>query len=234
MTNQSAQVTDQPADGLRIDARHNRERIIAAAAEAFAERGLDISMAAIARRADVGVATLFRRFPTKTALVEEVFSRQFRACGELLEDALADPDPWRAFCALLESVRRMQVADRGFAEAFILAGSPGSVTDERIGFAEHGFAVLVERAKNAGGLRTDFSLSDLILILLSVGGVATGPQTLAEVASQRLLGYLIESFAARPGAERRALPPALNVDFRTTVDAIGQASEPVSSRARPN
>lgn len=228
MTDRSAQVADQPADELRIDARNNRDRIVHAAAEAFAERGLDISMAAIARRAGVGVATLFRRFPTKTALVEAVFARQFRACGDLLSEALADPDPWRAFCSLLESVRRMQVADRGFAEAFIIAGSPGAETDERIVFAEQGFAVLVQRAKDAGRLRADFSLPDLILVLLSIGGVATGPPALADVGSQRLLGYLIESFAAQPGVERRTLPAAPEVDFRTTVDLIGQAAEPTS------
>ncbi|SDS28946.1 TetR/AcrR family transcriptional regulator [Microlunatus soli] len=227
MSSRSAQVPqqhdqhDDPGE-LRIDARNNRDRIVAAAAEAFAERGLDISMAAIARRAGVGVATLFRRFPTKPALVDAVFARQFRDCGDLLEAAVADPDPWRAFCGLLESVRRMQVADRGFAEAFILAGSSGAMTDERISFTEKGFAVLIERAQHAGRLRPDFSVADLVLVLLSVAGVATGPPALVDAGSQRLLGYLIESFATRPGAERRTLPPAPEVDLRTTVDVISR------------
>lgn len=216
MTDEPAQVAERPTGALRVDAQHNRDRIIAAAAEAFAQRGLDISMASIARRAGVGVATLFRRFPTKTSLVEAVFSSQFRACGQLLDAALEDPDPWRGFCMLLESVRQMQVSDRGFTEAFLATGSLDDL-DERIVFAEHGFGDLVQRAKDAGRLRTDFSTTDLILILLSVGGAATGPKEVADAASRRLLGYLIESFAALPGAERRPLPPAPDLDFRAAV-----------------
>ncbi|WP_460809340.1 TetR/AcrR family transcriptional regulator [Microlunatus endophyticus] len=190
-----------------------------AAAEAFSERGLDIPMAAIARRAGVGVATLFRRFPTKTDLVEAVFSHQFSACGDLLEEAIDDPDPWHAFCTLLESVRRMQVADRGFAEALIAAGSPGDEIDERIVFTEHGIAVLLERAKATGQLRPDFTLSDLVVVLLAISGIATGPQEFAEAGSQRLLSYLIESFATQPGAERRVLPPAPSAGYSTITAA---------------
>lgn len=227
MSDEPAQVAEPPTGRLRADARHNRDRIIAAAAEAFEQRGLDVSMASIARRAGVGVATLFRRFPTKTSLVEEVFSQQFRACRELLDAALEDPDPWRGFCGLLESVRRMQVRHRGFVEAFVGVGSPAAVTADRIRFAEHGFAVLVERAKNAGKLRTDFSTTDLTLILRSIGGVTTGPAEVADAVSQRLLSYLIESFASRPEAERRPLPAAPAVDFRSAVDAVGRVAAPL-------
>jgi len=176
-------------------------------------------MAAIARRAGVGVATLFRRFPTKTALVEEVFSRQFQACGDLLEEALVNPDPWHAFCTLLESVRQMQVADRGFAEALIAAGSPGDEVDERIALTEHGVSVLIERAKAAGRLRPDFGLSDLIVVLLAISGIATGPREFAELGSRRLLSYLIESFATEPGTQRRVLPPAPAAGYSTITAA---------------
>jgi AcrR family transcriptional regulator len=87
---------------LRTDARHNRDRILAAARVAFETRGIDVPMAAIARRAGVGVATLYRRFPTRDALVTEVFEEQFRACAGLVDDALADDDPWRGFAELAE------------------------------------------------------------------------------------------------------------------------------------
>ncbi|MFY1634162.1 TetR/AcrR family transcriptional regulator [Solwaraspora sp. WMMB335] len=114
--------TRSPAEaGLRADARQNRDRIVDVARELFAERGLDVPMAAIARHARVGVATLYRRFPTKESLVTEVFAAQFQACVSVIDDALADPDPWHGFCAAIEKVCAMQAADRGFGAAFIAA-----------------------------------------------------------------------------------------------------------------
>jgi AcrR family transcriptional regulator len=105
--------------GLRADARQNRDRIVEVARALFAERGLDVPMAAIARRAGVGVATLYRRFPTKESLVAEVFADQFAACVSVVDEALADPDPWRGFCTLVEKVCAMQAVDRGFSAAVV-------------------------------------------------------------------------------------------------------------------
>ncbi|MDQ3787939.1 MAG: TetR/AcrR family transcriptional regulator, partial [Actinomycetota bacterium] len=102
---------------LRADARLNRDRILDAARQAFAARGLDVPMAAIARRAGVGVATLYRRFPTREALITAVFGDQLTHCLSVVDDALADPDPWRGFCSAIERVCAMQVADRGFSAA---------------------------------------------------------------------------------------------------------------------
>jgi AcrR family transcriptional regulator len=223
MSDEPAQLAGQEAD-LRADARQNRDRILSAAAEAFAQRGLDISMAAIARRAGVGVATLFRRFPTKAVLVEEVFVRQFRACGELLDRALADPDPWHGFCTLLESIRRMQVGDRGFSEAFVAAGASGSVLEDRVTFAENGFTELIRRAQESGRLRDDFCTADLFLILLAVGGLVSGPPEHSDALSKRLLGYLIDAFAAAPSANRGPLPPAPDLDFPAAVAVVGGAT----------
>src|SRR4051794_13301478 len=83
--------------GLRVDAVRNRERIVEVARELFAERGLDVPMAAIARRSGVGVATLYRRFPTKEALLTEVFADEFIACLSIVDKVLEDPDPWHGF-----------------------------------------------------------------------------------------------------------------------------------------
>ncbi|MBB5781404.1 TetR/AcrR family transcriptional regulator [Nonomuraea jabiensis] len=195
----------EPAQDLRADARHNRVRILEAAREAFATRGLDVPMAAIARRAGVGVATLYRRFPSRESLIIEVFGDELATCASVVDEALADPDPWRGFCSAIETVCAMQVADRGFTEAFLTA-FPGAIDYERARVrAEQGFAKVVRRAKAAGQLRADFDLADLTLLLKANCGVATGPSEVAAAGSRRLVAYLLQSFRAQ---HADPLPPA--------------------------
>ncbi len=101
--------------GLRADARRNRERIIAAAQEVFAQRGLDVPVEDIARHAGVGVATVYRRFPTRADLIAGAFEAKMAAYADAVAQALADPDPWAGFCSFIGQVCAMQAADRGFA-----------------------------------------------------------------------------------------------------------------------
>ncbi|MEU8707616.1 helix-turn-helix domain-containing protein [Streptomyces sp. NPDC048565] len=200
-----------PGDGLRADARENRDRILRAAREAFSQQGIDVPMAAIARRAGVGVATLYRRFPTRDALVTEAFAEELTHCVSVLDEGLADPDPWRGFCTVLERVCLMQAVDRGFTQAF-LTDFPDQLdfAGERAR-AEESLALLVRRAKDAGGLRQDFEPSDITLLLLANCGVATGAgEEEAAVASRRLAAYLLQAFRAETVA---ALPPPARLDL---------------------
>ncbi|MGR6920740.1 TetR/AcrR family transcriptional regulator [[Actinomadura] parvosata] len=197
---------DRPSQmELRADARNNRERILDAAREAFATRGLDVPMAAVARRAGVGVATLYRRFPSRESLITEVFGDELAACASVVDEALADPDPWRGFRVMVEKVCAMQVADRGFTEAFLTA-FPEAVDFERTrARAERGLAEVVARAKAAGRLRADFAPADLVLLLKANCGVATGSPEEAAAGSRRLVAYLLQSFRAE---HAEPLPPA--------------------------
>lgn len=188
---------------MRADARENRARVLAVARELFAQRGLDVPMAAIARRAGVGVATLYRRFPTKEALVVEAFTEQFAQCQAVIDEALVDPDPWRGFCTVIEKVCVLQASDRGFTAAFV-ASFPDLHSEVR-DRTWHGFAALVQRAKDSGKLRADFSPHDLTLVLMANGGLAAAPVEVAVAASQRLVAYLLEAF--RTGTDE--LPPAV-------------------------
>uniref|UniRef100_UPI0012925D24 TetR/AcrR family transcriptional regulator n=1 Tax=Streptomyces sp. E5N91 TaxID=1851996 RepID=UPI0012925D24 len=77
-------------DALRADARRNRERVLEAAREVFSARGVDAPMSAVARRAGVGVATLYRRFPTRSSLVAAAFDDQLTVCAAAFDEALAD------------------------------------------------------------------------------------------------------------------------------------------------
>ncbi|MGC2997801.1 TetR/AcrR family transcriptional regulator [Streptomyces sp. G35A] len=192
-------------DGLRADARRNRERILAAARAVFAERGIDAPMAAVARRAGVGVATLYRRFPTRDHLVRAAFARQMEFCGRVFAEAADDPDAWRGFQRLIETLCALQSEERGFPAAFLLAFPDTAEEHARAGEqGQRAFAALVRRAQAAGALRPDFHPSDLLVVLLAnCGLVAALPGDGA--ASRRLVAYLLEAFRAEPA--RGALPP---------------------------
>lgn len=212
--------------GLRADARQNRDRIVEVARELFAARGLDVPMAVIARHARVGVATLYRRFPTKESLVAEVFVDQFTACVSVLDDALADPDPWRGFCTVIEKVCAMQAVDRGFSAAFVRA-FPGAVDTEReYDRALQGFAELTRRAKAAGRLRADFAQDDLLLLLMANGGLVAGSTEAALAASRRLVAYLLGAFRAE---EAEPLPPPARLNLH---DILNPSAPTVPSASR--
>ncbi|WP_134038405.1 TetR/AcrR family transcriptional regulator [Streptomyces bluensis] len=214
---ESSRIADP--DGLRADARRNRERILVAARAVFAEHGIDAPMATVARRAGVGVATLYRRFPTRDALVRAAFAQQMETCVRALAEALADPDPWRGFQRLIETACELQREERGFPAAFV-AAFPDSTVDhararER---AERDLMTLVRRAQAAGALRADFHPSDIAVALLSHCALVNAlPHDRA--ASRRLLAYLLQSF--RADAPPRALPPPSALSLRSLPLAAG-------------
>src|SRR5947208_234412 len=113
-------VDDTAAQPLRSDAERNRARIVAAARTVFGRGGLNASMASVAGEAGVGIATLFRRFPTKEDLVAAVFADRMDAYAVVVAEALDDPDPWRGLVGIIESVCAMQAADYGFADVLTM------------------------------------------------------------------------------------------------------------------
>src|SRR3954451_25314715 len=98
--------------GQRSHARRNHELLVAAAREVFGERGVEASLEEIARRAGVGVGTLYRHFATRDALVEAVFERRLGEFAALGEAASKTPDGWLAFPGLLERILEMQAGGR--------------------------------------------------------------------------------------------------------------------------
>jgi AcrR family transcriptional regulator len=181
---------------LRSDAEENRDRILTVARELFSEHGLDVTMREVARRAEVGPATLYRRFPTKPDLVEAAFTDQVRLCRKIVDDGCADPDPWRGFCSVVEGVSVLNGRNQGFVDAFM------SAHPEVEAFAAHRTSALRQltglscRAKVAGGLRRDFVIDDLVLVLLAGRGVAALPRAERERAAQRFAALAIDAFRA--------------------------------------
>ncbi|MFG2514066.1 TetR/AcrR family transcriptional regulator [Streptomyces sp. NPDC048584] len=198
---------------VRADARRNRERVLAAARAVFAEHGIDAPMATVARRAGVGVATLYRHFPTRDALVRNAFARQMETCAQALSEALAATDPWQGFQQMVETICALQREERGFSAAFA-AAFPESRSDHAQSRhqAERDFATLVRRAQASGGLRADFRPSDLLVLLLAHCGLVSAlPGDAA--ASRRLVAYLLQSF--RAGTADDPLPPPTSLTLHS-------------------
>ncbi|MEU1366899.1 helix-turn-helix domain-containing protein [Streptomyces sp. NPDC005803] len=198
-------MTDHVPHKLRSDARDNRDRILDAARELFSADGLDVPMREIARRAGVGPATLYRRFPTKQGLVAEAFAEQLRACRAIVDEGCADPDPWRGLCRVIEKICELHARDRGFTQAF-LSTVPGAPDVAGREYTVRAVAGLADRAKEAGRLRSDFVLDDLILVLMANKGIHAASSTTQVMASRRFAGLVIQAFEACP--RHAPLPPA--------------------------
>ena len=196
-------------NALRSDARDNRERILAAARAVFGAEGLGVPMREIARRADVGPATLYRRFPTKAALVTEAFAEQMARCTAIVADGLADPDPWRGFCRTIEQMCELHARNRGFTAAFLAAFPDAIDFETERERAMRAVGELIRRAKATGRLRADFVITDVILVLQATGGVHAESPPEALAAARRFAAVLIQGFRALPDAPPLPRAPRL-------------------------
>jgi AcrR family transcriptional regulator len=145
---------------LRADAQRNLERVLDAAAGLFAERGCDVSVDEIARRAGVGHATVFRRFPTKDALIAAVVSKQIRELSAYLEEALAGEDAGEAFRGFVWHAGELHARDRGLHEGFSRCVGEREVAEAK---AELNARIeqLIRRAQEAGAVRADVAADDV-------------------------------------------------------------------------
>ncbi|MFD0663316.1 TetR/AcrR family transcriptional regulator [Thermocatellispora tengchongensis] len=195
---------------MRKDAERNRARIVAAAREVFSDRGLEAPLEEIARRAGVNIATLYRRFPDRAALVEAILTEKMTAFAEAAERALAAEDPWEGFSACVEDICAMQAADQGVTEAFTTCFPSSAGLEEPRARALGALGALVARARDAGALRADFTVQDLLLFLMANAGVLRATRDAAPDAWRRLVGFLLS--ACRAEAAGTLLPPAPTAD----------------------
>jgi AcrR family transcriptional regulator len=191
----SPATVDHTGTALRADARRNRERIVEAARGVFAEHGLGASLNEVSRRADVGLATLLRRFPSRDQLVAAALGDRMGEFAALVERALADPDPWRGFCGLVERVCAMQAGDLGFTEVLTQAFPSSGQFEELREQAYRRIVELFDRAKAAGRLRPDFSPHDFPMVLMANAGVVTATAGLSPASSPRLIACLLQAFS---------------------------------------
>jgi AcrR family transcriptional regulator len=197
---------------LRRDAERNRQRIVAAAADAFAAGGLAVTMDEIARRAGVGVGTVYRRFPDKELLIEALFEQRIDELVALAEAARDDPDPFAGLVRFFETFLAVQADDRGLKEVVLgTARGAGRAARarERIGpIVEH----LLARACEAGDVRPDVAASDLALIHFMLGAVIDFTHDVAPETWRRMLGIVLDGL--RPGRDAPTPLPARALDER--------------------
>ncbi|MFD4246825.1 TetR/AcrR family transcriptional regulator [Streptomyces sp. NPDC058525] len=144
---------------MRADALRNAEKIVRAARDVYAEQGPDAPLDEIARRAGVGIATLFRRFPDKAALLRAVLDQQFtQQVLPVIERALEDEDPRRALTSVIEAALTSAADEHHVLTAARNAGIFTSETSARFFDA---LDPLVTRGQQAGVIREDLVPDDL-------------------------------------------------------------------------
>jgi AcrR family transcriptional regulator len=150
---------------LRADAQRNRERILAAAEEVFLERGAGASLEDVAKRAGVGIGTLYRRFPTREALLAATYSARFLSFAETARAKDAELDPGSAVRAYLEELIVHTNVYRGLASSLgtvLQVGTPGCRATSQEGVR------LLRRAQKAGVIRRDVSFDDLVCVATAI------------------------------------------------------------------
>lgn len=195
----------QPGTGLRVDAERNRDRILAAARRLYAREGLGVSMAAVAREAGVGKATLSRRFATREELINTVFADRMDAYAAAVSVALDDPDPWHGFAGYIHAICAMQAADRGFADVLTMTFPAARALEDRRSRASEGLVRLIARTKESGRLSEDFTEQDVVILLMANAGVVNATGDAAPDAWLRLVAQMLRACAA-PGTPVPPLP----------------------------
>ncbi|WP_235035105.1 TetR/AcrR family transcriptional regulator [Roseomonas sp. 18066] len=175
---------------LRADARRNRDKLLAEAAQLFAERGVNAALEEIARRAGVGIGTLYRHFPTRDALIATVYQRESEALYAAAEELAARLPADEALARWMHRSLDMMATKRGLGESLkaLLRERP-----ELLAASKSGFPAMVERllgaAKASGRIRGDIELAD---VLHALNGIYAAPESVEwRARSGRVLDLLV-------------------------------------------
>ncbi|WP_424893203.1 TetR/AcrR family transcriptional regulator [Streptomyces sp. XH2] len=208
------------ADGpLRKDAQRNRDLLVAAAREIYAERGVDAPLDDIARRAGVGNATLYRRFPTRGALIEAVFGEGLTGTLQRGEEARNADDAWAGLAGYLEHIFEGLAADRG-ANDLMTTSIPDIPSLDALKTHHHETVrLLILRAQEQGSMRDDVVVEDLLFALAALGRVVPASVTVAPQAWRRHLHLLLDGLRA-PAASALPAPPLTTDELADALRAL--------------
>ena len=175
----------------RADARRNREGLLEAAKTAFAEVGAEASLEEIARRAGVGIGTLYRHFPTRDAVVEAVYRREVQQLADAAPRLIESMAPAEALRAWMRLFIDYIAAKRVIAPALkSLVGGGSALYADSGARINEAIALLVERARESGDIRPDAEPADLLRALIGFAYVNSAPDW--EASARRLIDLLID------------------------------------------
>jgi AcrR family transcriptional regulator len=216
-------VIGMTARTLRRDAERNRQRVLRAAGEVFTERGLEASLDDVARRAGVGVGTVYRRFPDKESLIAELFQNRIDAMVAVAEEACVAPDPWHGFVSFLSYTAKALAGDLGLLQLLMYATYGG----DRVAYARERMrpvvTKLVERAQAAGQLRADLSPTDVPMIVFMLASAAEYAGPAQRGIWERYLAMIIDALRPyRDGVSPLPVPALSPEAMEQTMRAKGQ------------
>ena len=157
---------------MRKDAVRNRQRVIDAARDLFATRGLEATLNEVAHHGGIGVGTVYRRFPTKDVLVEAIFEDAIDEVAALADTGLGFDDSWQGFAWFVEQMCQATATDRGLREILFGKTGGGHRVDAARTRLVPKIAKLVERAQKDGHLRSGISDTDMPILGLLAGTVS--------------------------------------------------------------
>lgn len=180
----------------RRDAQERRGRLIAEAQREFAVRGVDASLEAIARGADVAIGTLYRHFPTRMDLLMAAFEPRLQEFLDGAREALEIEDPWDGLVGYLENLFSVQAGDRGFND-FLSRRFPGNADTERIHDQMcRQIEEVLTRAQEAGSARPDITVADIVNLIWSTGRIMDATSATAPNAWRRQLFLALDAYRA--------------------------------------
>jgi AcrR family transcriptional regulator len=213
-----------PARKPRVDAVRNRERVLEAAKAVFSAGGPDASLEAVARRAGVGIGTLYRHFPTREALFEAVYRREVQQLGELAEQLKTEAEPVEALRRWLRSNVEFVGTKKGMTTALALAAKPSSeLTAFSFERLTQAVGALLDRAVAAGEIRADVSPEDLLRALIGMCYLHDQPGWQQSV--MRLLDVFVDGLCIPGKSDERSARPRQR--------AVARATRPKRSPGRP-
>jgi AcrR family transcriptional regulator len=217
---------DEPA--LRADALRNRRRVLDAAAAAFAEGGLDVGVAEIARRAGVGPGTIFRRFPTKDDLIAAIIEQRIEEFLARADEAGEADDPGEAFRRFFLDLTEQHVRDRGLLDAVGMRFGLDPRLQELRGRLFERFEQVLERAQEAGAIRADLRAPDIGALSCAAASVPAPLLSAYPDVWRRYAGVLLDGMAPQGASELPQQAPD-----PSAVDAAAQAAAARRRGARP-
>jgi len=196
---------DKPCRGLRKDAERNRQRVLVAARELFAIRGLEATLNDVAHHAGVGVGTVYRRFATKEELLDAIFEDSIDQVVRLAETALQQEHSWDGFVWFVEHLCELMATDRGLREmAYSTAYGGYGVECARLRLTPL-TSKLVERARDDGYLRPDIEPSDMPIVGMLAGTVSEWAGHVEPELWRRYVALLLDGMRERKGQKRIAV-----------------------------